>query len=47
MDVVKAKESLVNLALKISHIQINLKNLRTVLKPISGIHKLSDLQFDV
>ena len=47
VDVVKTKKNLEELSLKISHIKMNLKHLRTVLRPISEIHRLSDLKLDV
>ena len=46
MNVVKKKKSLEKVALKISHIKMNLKDLKAVLKSIRGIHRLSDLQLD-
>ena len=44
---VKTKKNLEELSLKISHIKMNLKHLRTVLRPISEIHRLGDLKLDV
>ena len=43
MDVIRNKYILTELALKISHIRMNLKDVKTVLKPIRGIHSLRDL----
>ena len=47
MNTIKTKESLEQLALKTSHIKMNLKDLKTVLKPMRGVHRLSDLKLDV
>ena len=46
MDMVKTKRSFEELALKISHIDMNLKDLKAVLKSIRGVHRLSDLKLD-
>ena len=47
VNTIKTKKSLAELTLKISHIKMNLKHLRTVLRPISEIHRLGDLKLDV
>ena len=47
VDVVKTKKNLEELSLRISHIKMNLKDLKAVLKPIRDIHRPSDLKLDV
>ena len=47
VDVVKTKKNLEELSLRISHIKMNLEHLKTVLRPISEIHRLGDLKLDV
>ena len=47
IDAVKNNRNLEQLALKIRHLKMNLKDLKTMLKPIRDIHRLSDLKLDV
>ena len=47
IEAIKTKKYLEKIALKVSHMKMGLKDLKTVLKPIAGIHKLSDLNLDV
>ena len=47
MDAVQRKESLAKLALRISRLDMNLRYLRTVIKPIRGVHRLSYLELGV
>ena len=47
MDAIKMGNILEQLTLKISHICMNLKDLKTMLKPIRGVYRLSDLKLDV
>ena len=47
MEAVKTKKTLQELALKVNHIRMNLKDLKTMLKPIRSFHRLSDLKLDV
>ena len=47
MDAIKTMKNLEELALKMSHIDMNLKDLKMILKPIRDIHKLTDLKLDV
>ena len=47
IDAVKTNKNLEELALKIDDIQMNLKDIKTVLKPLRVISRLSDLKLDV
>ena len=47
MDALKTMINLEELALKISHIEMNLKDLKTMLKPIRDVRRQSDLMLDV
>ena len=47
MNAIKKKKSLGQLVLKISHIRMNLKDIKMLLKPIRDIHRLSDLNLDI
>ena len=47
VNTIKTKKGLAELTLKISHIKMNLKDLKAVLKPIRDIHRPSDLKLDV
>ena len=47
IDAAKMNDNLAELVLKISHIRMNLKDLKMLFKTIRGIRRLSDLKLDV